>query len=132
MGAAEQVRSRVERLVALADVVKLSDEDCHYLYGEEPVADVARRWLGSGPRMVVVTRGGEGAECWTAGEHRHVPVPPGAAVIDTVGAGDAFMAGLLWGLLTGRPDPLATAALVARRTCERVGADPPTAAELAT
>lgn len=130
MGPVADVRPRVERLVAMADVVKASDEDLAFLYdGEQPLA-VAQRWLGSGARMVVVTSGAEGADCWTTDDHRHVPVPTGDPVVDTVGAGDAFMAGLLWGLLTGRDDPLASAAAVARRTCERVGADPPTAVEL--
>jgi fructokinase len=148
MGDRSAAAARVERLVALADVVKASTDDLAWLYpGVRPV-DVARDWLAAGPSLVVVTRGGDGvlAAGRAAGELHRPAVP--VVVRDTVGAGDAFMAGLLHGLsdrgLLGAGnrgrlaelkadvavDLLDDAALVAALTCARSGADPPTSAEL--
>ena len=120
--------AQVEALVAHADVVKCSDEDAAFLHPSLPLADLAERWLALGPSLVVVTRGPEGADAWTADGTWHVDVPFGAPVVDTVGAGDAFMTGLLLALSTDRDDvdaALATASRIARSTCEREGADPP-------
>lgn len=130
MGPAEGVRDRVEELAALADVVKLSDEDCAWLHPDRPVADVAAAWLDAGPQLVVVTSGPRGADGWTAAGHLHVDAPAGDPVVDTVGAGDAFTAGLLWGLVEHHPSPLETASRVARLSCSRAGADLPWRDEL--
>ncbi|WP_327071301.1 carbohydrate kinase [Kitasatospora sp. NBC_01250] len=158
LGPAARERPRVEELVALSDVVKAGDEDLGWLYpGHDPGA-VAARWARSGPSLVVLTLGAGGARAfWRHGGHRVRPVP--VKVADTVGAGDAFMAGLLSGLLragllggargervpardelraaTGArrlPAPvvesLALAARTAALTCTRPGADPPRRAEL--
>lgn len=138
---------RVEEFVALSDLVKASDEDLAWLYpGEEP-EKVAARWLERGPAVVLVTRGGDGALAVLPGGR----IPVGAAavdVVDTVGAGDAFMSGTLHalagrGLLgTGARDRLHavdrdTVAGVLRHavasaavTVSRAGANPPDAAEL--
>lgn len=100
MGAPEEVRARVEALVALADVVKASDEDLSFLYAGTPVPEVLRLWGRLGPRLVVVTRGGEGAVFGVTGRGEVASEPAGPAeVVDTVGAGDSFMAGLVSGLL---------------------------------
>ncbi|WP_203433190.1 carbohydrate kinase family protein [Jiangella asiatica] len=142
------VRRQWNELVALADVVKVSDEDLAWLAPELPVASLAADWARRGPALVVVTRGAAGAIGVTSGGTT-VDVPtPEVEVADTVGAGDAFTAGLvdslrLDGLLGGAArDRLATladaplraildrAALVAAMTCERPGADPPTASAL--
>ena len=144
----------VERLVAAADVVKASVEDLRWLRpGDNPEA-VAAGWTRIGPSLVVLTSGAEGATAfWRCGSLRVASVP--VAVVDTVGAGDAFMSGLLGGLLragllgparTARPrlreatgsdrlDPSVVAALAlasrsASLTCGRPGADPPTRTEL--
>lgn len=106
MGSPDAVRDRIERCVALADVVKASDEDLAWLYPGEDPAEVARRWAQAGPALVVVTWGGDGCLAVRAGEasvdrdfaERRWPAPA-ADVVDTVGAGDSFMAGLLSGLL---------------------------------
>jgi fructokinase len=147
MGYAESARPRVERLVALSDVVKASDEDLAWLVpGVEP-EEVAAAWLGLGPALVVVTRGDQGA--YVATGHGAFDVTSVSVdVADTVGAGDAFMAGLLDGLrLAGllgpegraalheaQPDLVAPAvrraALVSAFTCTRRGSDPPTVHEL--
>ncbi|MDQ7993737.1 MAG: carbohydrate kinase [Propionicimonas sp.] len=148
MGDAVQVRGRIESLIATADVVKASDEDAAWLYPGTPLADVLRGWSALGPRLCALTRGGAGALVLVAGEVHEVAVPA-ATVVDTVGAGDSFMAGLLSGLLDagllGGPrarrrlsvagwdevEPAVERALAcAAITGSRAGANPPTRAEL--
>lgn len=113
------VAVRVARMVALSDVVKASEEDLAWLYpGGNPLR-VAERWAREGPALVVVTRGAEGAwVCWRNG-HGQLPASRAEGVVDTVGAGDAFMAGMLSGLLRtgliGSGDGGAPSAAAARR-----------------
>lgn len=100
MGSAQAVLGRVEEIIALSDVVKSSDEDIEWLYPNQSVADVMRHWLNMGPSLAVVTRGGDGAYVAIATDDDIVEVAPNPVnVIDTVGAGDSFMAGLISGLL---------------------------------
>ncbi|WP_329171738.1 carbohydrate kinase family protein [Streptomyces sp. NBC_01477] len=149
LGGRVEAVARVERCVALSDLVKASDEDVEWLYPGEPAASVARRWLELGPAVVFVTLGGSGALAFTrAGQVTGAPVV--VEVADTVGAGDAFMSAALdtmAGLgLTGaaaRPDlpaafdgpalarTLHRAGTAAALTVSRSGANPPDAAELA-
>jgi fructokinase len=100
MGSPDEVRPRIEAFVALADVVKASDEDIEWLYPDRYIPDVLRHWGGLGASLTVVTRGGEGA---LYALHHVGSVATCAArsqgLVDTVGAGDSFMAGLLSGLL---------------------------------
>jgi fructokinase len=138
----EADKPRIVELASRADVVKLSEEDAAWLHpGERPV-DVAHRLLALGPRLVVVTLGGDGALAVLRGESAVVVAAPapGGPVVDTVGAGDAFMSGLIDVLSGVDVDHLRVsdvraalerAGLVARRTVERVGADPPRREELA-
>lgn len=148
MGDREAAREQVESLVALADVVKASDEDVAWLHPGRTLAEVVRHWLDLGPALVVVTRGGEGAYAATAAEAVEV-IAPRTTVADTIGAGDSFMAGLLAALgdagLLGRAREaalralsgdelrrvLAFAAGCAAITVSRPGADPPRRAEIA-
>ncbi|WP_036970343.1 carbohydrate kinase family protein [Promicromonospora kroppenstedtii] len=97
MGEPQEVRPRVEALVQLSDVVKVSDEDLAWLYpGTDPVA-VARDWQRGTPALVVVTFGGKGAVAVSdAGEVE--ATAPRVEVVDTVGAGDSFMGALIDGL----------------------------------
>jgi fructokinase len=147
LGDAARARPDIERLVALSDVVKASDEDLRWLYPDRSDEDVAQAWLASGPALVVVTRGGAGVYAVSAGLELHRRAVP-LDLVDTVGAGDSFTSGLLDGLrradLVGgaRRDALAAideatlgsvvdaAALIAAITCSRPGADPPTRAEV--
>ncbi|MEO6885039.1 MAG: carbohydrate kinase [Jatrophihabitantaceae bacterium] len=139
-------RNAVERSIAHAHLVKASEDDVRYLYSGDEVQTVARRWLSGGVGLVIITRGPGGSSAFTDGVRVDRPSPR-VDVVDTVGAGDAFTAGLLDALLRrslGTPvtftgalaDPrrlaavLNDAALVAALTCTRAGADPPTAKEL--
>ena len=140
MGARDAVAALAESYVRLAHVVKVSDEDLAWLYpGADPLG-VAKQWATIGPLLVVVTMGAKGAQ-GLSGQVRVAVGPPAGPVVDTVGAGDAFMAGLLhalWGWL-GAPGVLKETEL--RRALEvataaagidlgRPGADPPWAGEL--
>ena len=147
MGSAESARAKVERLVGLADVVKASDEDLAWLAPGVDAEDVAAAWLDLGPALVVVTRGERGAIAACHAGSFEVP-PIEVEVTDTVGAGDAFMAGLLDGLriaglvgadrrealssasVDGLTPSLMRGALVSAYTCSRRGANPPTVHEL--
>jgi fructokinase len=144
LGRADLVRGQVEALAAHAHVVKASDDDLAWLYPGESVEAVARRWLSLGPHLVVVTMGGAGAMAAFGDAVLRRPAPA-VAVADTVGAGDAFMSGLLSALAEPKQSPvdavgelsdervaaiLDVAIRVAAITCTRAGANPPTAAEL--
>lgn len=132
---------QVEAMVALADVVKASAEDLDWLYPGQDAEEALRRWHALGPSIVVMTDGGRGAR-YLSGDEIGSAAPRQVRVVDTVGAGDAFMAGLINALAAGGyPGGLAAEAsvaaavteaiLVAALTCARAGANPPTAAELA-
>jgi fructokinase len=147
MGEASRVRDRVEELVAASDLVKVSDEDATWLSPGESAEDLAARWLGLGPSVVVLTSGATGMLGLCRAGRVEVPAPR-VDVADTVGAGDSAMAALLDGLwlhdLLGGParnalasvttqvleDVVRHAARAAAITVSRPGADPPTRAEL--
>lgn len=147
MGDADLARERVERFVALCDLVKVSDEDLDWLCPGEDVEQVAARWLAAGPAIVVVTRGGNGAVALCRSGRAEVAGRP-ITVVDTVGAGDSFTSGLLdhlagVGLLgadrlealraidVGEVEAMmAHAVRISAITCQRAGADPPRRDEL--
>jgi len=140
----ERWREMVRWMQSRAHLLKISDEDLGLLWpGLAPEAFAAET-LAQGMRLVVVTRGAEGALGWTAGARASVPTPP-VQVIDTVGAGDTFQAALLtWLAENGALNPQALAALpqamlhdalsfaarAAAITCSRRGADMPRRGEL--
>ena len=137
-GAGPELVRAVEDVAALADLVKASDEDLATLYPEQPVERAVERLLGLGPGAVVVTRGRAGA-AWYADGHRVEAPAVEVEVVDTIGAGDTFGAGVidaLWnvdalgGRLTGLTHQeieavLRHAARAAAVTVSRPGADPP-------
>ncbi|MBB5912775.1 fructokinase [Nocardia transvalensis] len=90
----EVARARIESLVSRADVVKASDEDLRFLYPGTAPEDIAAQWLSSGPSIVSVTLGGQGSFAVCRAGTVRIPARP-ATVVDTVGAGDAFMSGLI-------------------------------------
>jgi fructokinase len=147
MGDPRQARARVESFVAHCDLVKVSDEDLAWLAPGEDPADVAAAWLAEGPAVVVVTLGGLGALGLSRAGRVEVHAPT-INVVDTVGAGDSFMAGLVDHLATlnllgpqrltelraigteALGGMLRHAVRIAAITCTRAGANPPTRAEL--
>lgn len=91
---ADAARSRIDRLLEKADVVKASHEDLHWIDPTRTPEQIAAAWLALGPAIVVVTFGADGAFAMCAAGS--VRVPAGHVhVVDTVGAGDAFMTGLI-------------------------------------
>jgi fructokinase len=135
---AEAARAAILTAMPVADVVKVSDEEAVFLYGD--MESCARALLGQGPRLVLVTLGADGCRYFTAdGARGDVP---GFAVtaVDTTGAGDGFVAGLLAHLAESGafplPEPdlrhaLRFANAVGALTCTKKGAIPalPTRAE---
>ncbi|MGV0716064.1 carbohydrate kinase [Mycolicibacterium sp. XJ662] len=138
----DAARGRIDRLVERADVVKASDEDMRWIDPSRTPEQIAQTWLGLGPSIVAVTMGERGAFALCAAGAVQVPAIQ-VEVVDTVGAGDAFMSGLidaLWSLgllgaqrrrdlaristetLTGA---VQTAALSSALTVARAGADLP-------
>jgi fructokinase len=140
----ERARRQVEDYVASAHVAKVSTDDLDWLYPEVTHDLVAARWLRLGARLVVVTAGADGVRAFTEAGETSRAAPP-IELVDTIGAGDAFTAGLLDAIVrTGLTEPaswapeegvvaslLDRANLVAAITCSRAGADPPTRAEVA-
>jgi len=132
---------RVERFVGSSHLVKASDEDLSWLYPDAGCLDVARRWSTMGPELVVMTRGVDGCFAVKASGELVELTGVRVDVVDTIGAGDSFEAGLLSGLadrswlapgaIARQPVEalravLQTAIDVSAMTCERAGADPPT------
>ena len=148
MGSPEEARPVIERLIRLSDVVKASEEDIRWLYGSTPVTQVLAEWAAMGPSVCAVTQGGSEVIVLAAGTIEHFPTLP-ASVVDTVGAGDSFMAGLISGLVDAgllgdvaarerlrnaqwpaiRP-AVDRALACAAVTVSRAGANPPTRADL--
>ena len=136
----------IERAVRLAHLVKASADDLAWLYPGLTLDEVAKRWLGLGATVVVITRSASGADAYTSGGLvLHRPARD-VIVVDTVGAGDSFTAGLIASLIRrDRHAParlaqcpadqlagaLDDAILVASINCQRRGNDPPTLADLA-
>jgi fructokinase len=135
-------RGRIDRWIERCDVVKASDEDMRWIDPNRSPEQIAKTWLGLGPSIVAVTTGEAGAFAMCAAGTVRVPALK-VNVVDTVGAGDAFMTGLidaLWslGLLGAERRPylarigtdaltgvVQTAALSAALTVARAGADLP-------
>jgi fructokinase len=139
--------SAIRTLAAASDLIKLSDEDCAFLMPGASLEEVAAEFLmADRTECVVITRGGEGAIGHTRTVRVEVDAPP-VEVVDTVGAGDSFMAALIAGLLTrgllggtrlkgidelALREVIAYAVKAAAITCTRHGADPPTGTEHTT
>lgn len=134
----DDFRARIGAFAQEAQLIRLSDEDFAFLYGDADMDAVAQGFLQNGADLVVVTRGRHGATAWNRGAGAiHVPAPD-ITLVDTIGAGDTFLAALLVtlhdrGWLRGLEaltaailaDCLRFAAAAAAVTCSRAGANPP-------
>lgn len=90
-------KARIERMAAHADILKFSDEDLDWFGLNGSEEERARHWLSRGAKLVVITRGAEGAAAYS--KNHRVEVPSNRVeVVDTVGAGDTFDAGILTSL----------------------------------
>ncbi|RWL82757.1 MAG: carbohydrate kinase [Mesorhizobium sp.] len=136
---------RIREMMAMADIVKLSDEDLKWFDEAGSHEDVVRNWLDRGPTLIVVTHGSEGAVGYSKA-HKVTVMPQKVKVVDTVGAGDTFNAGILaslheQGLLTKAAigslsedairKALELGARAAAVTVSRAGANPPWRHEIA-
>jgi fructokinase len=134
-------RVRIARVLARADVVKVSIEDLAFLVPGTVADQSARRLVALGPRVVLITDGAWPVRAWIDGAACEVEAPT-VTVVDTVGAGDTFGGAFLACLLAGGggreaiEDPAAVlravrfAVRASAMVCERPGADPPTLAQL--
>lgn len=137
-------RARVAALIPFVSVLKISSEDLELIHPDMDAATFAQNMLAAGVKLVVVTDGGERALGWAANGAHAVASPPAVNVIDTVGAGDTFMASLLMQLgkaddihghiagldATGLEHLLDFCANAAAVTCTRQGADLPRLSDL--
>ncbi len=123
----DDARTRIERLVDRATIVKASDEDLAWLYPALTWEAAGETLLDRGPEVVWVTRGAAGATAFSR-EGRVDVEAPRVVVVDTIGAGDTFSAGLIAGFLEWGPQWQRVgehAAALAAVTASRAGADPP-------
>jgi fructokinase len=135
---------RINRLIAMCDILKISDEDITWITGRTDLAVAARKWLNAGAKVVVITRGENGIEVFTKGLSFKQP-SVNVKVVDTVGAGDTFTAGFLASLQkagklnkaavsyldeTSLRNAVTYAARAAAITVSRAGANPPWLHEL--
>ncbi|WP_448042540.1 carbohydrate kinase family protein [Bradyrhizobium liaoningense] len=137
--------ARMAEFAGGADLIKMSDVDFAYLFGDEPYHQRASTLLAQGTSLIVITRGDDGAIAWHAGAGQIEVPAPKVEVADTIGAGDSFQAALLFALhkqgRIARPQlkaigadelrrALSFAANCAGLTCTRPGADPPWSSEI--
>ena len=142
-GSRTEARARVESIARHVDVVKLSDEDASWLYPGVEVGDVISSLLALGPELVALTRGAEGSVIATRRHRLQVPAPR-VRVVDTIGAGDAYMSALLGALILNDAAALglsdlpadalldigAMASRAAAFVVKRAGSHPPTFEQL--
>lgn len=135
---------RMNRMAAMSDIIKFSDEDIAWFGMQGDHDELAAEWLKRGPKLVIITKGADGAVAYSAA-HKVTVSGERVAVVDTVGAGDTFDAGVLAslqlaGLLTKNAvaslsekaihDALTLGAKAAAVTVSRAGANPPFAREI--
>lgn len=146
LGSHNDAREQFERLAAVSQLVKLSNEDAGWLYPGHDLLAVRSHLFGLGVLLVAMTLGKDGSTLSTP--ERSVAIPALSGVLgDTIGAGDSYMAALLTGILNrasalGNPASLAgltvddlqrlgnLAATAAAITVGRNGADLPTLDDL--
>ena len=137
-------RARIEGMLSVADIIKVSDEDLTWLFGEGDMMDHAKKLISNGAKLVCITEGAKGSYGITAKNVVFVEAQK-ATVVDTVGAGDTFNAGVLASLQSAGKltkaavaeldeDTIRTALSLGNRaaavTVSRAGANPPWSNEL--
>ena len=138
VGDREKYRLAVEKWVGISSVIKLSDDDISWLYPDESMDEVAKRWIAGGASLVVITRGAKGIIGYTKDGYEEVDGAK-VTVVDTVGAGDTVGAVVVEGILKHSVIGLQgqvlnavlhRAAIAAGITVSRAGAQPPRLHEL--
>ena len=138
VGDREKYRLAVEKWVGISSVIKLSDDDISWLYPDESMDEVAKRWIACGVSLVVITRGAKGIIGDTEDGYEEVDGAK-VTVVDTVGAGDTVGAVVVEGILKHSVIGLQgqvlnavlhRAAIAAGITVSRAGAQPPRLHEL--
>ena len=142
----KRYRTRLDRMIRQADIVKVSDEDLNWIL-PDPLSlhEKIEVLLDTGPSLIILTRGGDGATGFLADGHEVTMPAQKVDVVDTVGAGDTFNAGFLAmlsqlgaleknaiGALSNETlkAALSHGAKVAAVTVSRAGANPPWSNEL--
>lgn len=147
----DRYREHINKVVALSDFVKASDEDLAALYPEVPAGVAFQQLMALAPNaLIAFTRGEHGAQLWLHGQSIEMGIIQPRQFVDTVGAGDTFFSNLLCGLLAlpettlahilGHADTalgqlrpcLQRATLAASINVSRQGCQPPSKAELDT
>ena len=137
-------RARIAHALRCTDILKLSDEDLSWLYDTDSEQGALSRLVDSTKAaLIVLTRGAEGASVYHRNHWYAHPADHSIALVDTVGAGDTFMASMLsWlsgqGLLKKlneitleqKLDMLRFAGRAAAINCGRNGCDPPSSTEI--
>lgn len=143
MGDPSHARPVIDKIIACSNIIKASDEDVAWLYPGRSLTSVAEDWLASG-HLAIITLGGAGTIVHGRGWDEPLTLPSlDVCVVDTIGAGDSFMAGFLAHLshvdLLGPDTPrrdqvrqaLAHATATAAVTVSHAGAYAPTTADIA-
>ncbi|EUK18444.1 carbohydrate kinase family protein [Commensalibacter papalotli (ex Servin-Garciduenas et al. 2014)] len=134
-------RARMARLIAMADIIKLSKSDLQFLMPDTSFDEAAEMWISQGTSIVIITRGSQGTLCYLPGQ-KVINVKPDYIddVVDSIGAGDTFMAATLTYLQkanllsldtikTITPEKITKAleyaSVAAAMICQRRGANPP-------
>ena len=130
-----EYRRRVLRFVEIATLVKASEDDARHLYPQQSLAEVAAEWFGVAPRLdtVLFTAGGDGSRLIRRDGSGFTMPTLRVDIVDTVGAGDTFMAGFLQSrfiLAEDEATSLRRATVAGALICTRRGAEPPTAIEV--
>jgi fructokinase len=130
----------MDAFASTADIIRMSEGDFRYLYGEDDFSSKANSMIAAGANLFVITRGSRGAHAWHREAGAIEVAAPAVRVVDAIGAGDTFQGALLFALhAIGRIRPsslvcatatelrgvLSFASLCAAFTCGRAGADPP-------
>lgn len=141
IGDVDAFRRRAQRIMERSDIVKVSLEDLEFLYPDEAPSSAAEEISRRGVACVIVTRGPRAVHVRLADGSFDVDVPK-TEVVDTIGAGDALIGGLMaWWVRSGLDrrhlgdaslvtQAVTAAVEVAATTCQRQGAQPPRPVDL--